>query len=383
VNAVRYHRVLAFGLFASSVVIALLLGEGLSRVVLNPVNYLAVDPVPDSVLRIRLSPGEGGHDAWGFRNQRVPDSVDVVTIGDSQTYGISAPANASWPAQLARATGLQVYNLGLGGYGPVQYHELLRTRARELKPRAVVVGFYYGNDVWDAYSTVYSLQHWAALRRPGWAAIPATADAIVPRGVALGSVRHWLARHSVLYRLATYSAVGGVARELEVEARGPTTGTRDITLPTAGARTRLTPAERLGVLDLRDSTIREGLRLSLDQLEAMAKEARADHVRLLVVLIPTKEWVYAPWLGALDQPEDSTLRLLLEQESQVHRRVRSSLEEHGVDYVDLETPLRQAAAIQPIYPANADGHPTSVGYAVIARAAAKALCPEMRRACRL
>jgi hypothetical protein len=360
----------------------LLLGEGLSRVVLDPVNYLAVDPVPDSVLRIRLSPGAAGHDAWGYRNRRVPDSADVVTIGDSQTYGVSAPANESWPAELARATGLQVYNLALGGYGPVQYHELLSTRARELKPKAVVVGFYYGNDLWDAYTTVYSLPHWAALRRPGWAPVPDSATSVVARQVALGPVRHWLARHSVLYRLVTYSALGGIARQLEVDATGPTTGTLDFTHPAHGARTRLTPMARLSALDLRDSTIREGLRLSLDQLNAMANEARATGLRFLVVLIPTKERVYAPWLDRLEQPEDSTLGLLLEQESEAHRQVRRSLEEHGIQYVDLEPVLRTAAAIGPIYPENEDGHPTSAGYAVIARAVATALCPDDRRACR-
>jgi lysophospholipase L1-like esterase len=373
VNASRYRWLLPFGLAASSFAIALFLGEGLSRLVLDPVNYLAVDPVTDTVLRIRLPPGAGGHDAWGFRNERVPDSVDVVTIGDSQTYGVSAPAHESWPSQLARLTGLRVYNLALGGYGPVQYHELLRSRARELKPAVVLVGFYYGNDLWDAYTTVYSLNHWGALRRPNWASIPDTTGRTVARAVALAPLRDWLARHSVLYRLVTYSALGGAARQFEVTLKGPTSGAVNFIHPAHGARTRLTPDARLGVLDLRDSTIREGLRLSLDQLAAMAAELRTTGTRYLVVLIPTKEWVYAPWLGKLDRAEYAALRMLLEQESEVHHQVRDWLDQHGIEYVDLEPALRKAAATAAIYPENEDGHPTSAGYAVIAKAVAKAL----------
>jgi hypothetical protein len=373
VDPIRYRRLLPVGLVASSVAIALLLGEGLSRLVLDPVNYLAVDPVPDTVLRIRLPPGAGGHDAWGFRNERVPASADVVTIGDSQTYGVSAPAHESWPAQLARLTGLQVYNLALGGYGPVQYHELFRSRARELRPHAILVGFYYGNDLWDAYATVYGLKHWAALRRPNWTSISDTSGPTAARDVALAPVRDWLARHSVLYRLATYSALGGAARQFEVTVKGPTGGSVDFIHPANGARTRLTPEARLAVLDLRDSTIREGLRLSLDQLDGMATEARTAGIRYLVVLIPTKEWVYAPWLPKRDRAEGSALGLLLQQEAEVHRQVRAGLDQRGIEYLDLEAALRNAVATGPAYPENEDGHPTSAGYAAIAQAAAQAL----------
>jgi len=31
--------------------------------------------------------GMGPHDVLGFRNRAVPDVADIVTIGDSQTYG--------------------------------------------------------------------------------------------------------------------------------------------------------------------------------------------------------------------------------------------------------------------------------------------------------
>ncbi len=366
--------VLPSSLLLASTVASGLAGEGLARLALNPVDYLAVDPVFDPVLRVRLEPNAGGHDSWGFRNRSVPDRADIVTIGDSQTYGISAPAHSSWPAQLARLTGRQVYNMALGGYGPVQYHELLRTRALGLQPHVIVVGLYYGNDVWDTYATVYGLRHWAASRRRGVPTVNDSTGVPTPRHVLLAPVRDWLARHSVLYRLTTFTVLGGFARNLEFTQRVPRDGVVAFKNPVHGARTGLTPEMRLGALDLRDPRVREGLRISLDQLDLMAAECRAAGVHLVVALIPTKERVHAPWLSQrADSPEYPAFQLLFEQEHEVDRQVRERLEKLGVRYVDLEAPLRQAAATDAIYPENDDGHPNSKGYAVIAHAVARAL----------
>jgi hypothetical protein len=43
-----------------------------------------------------------------------------VGSGDSHTFGNTATMNDSWPSVVARVTGREVYNLGLGGYGPNQ-----------------------------------------------------------------------------------------------------------------------------------------------------------------------------------------------------------------------------------------------------------------------
>jgi lysophospholipase L1-like esterase len=362
------------GLVVVSIAAAGLLGEGLSRVVLNRVDYLAVDPVPDTVLGVRLPPHAAGHDEWGFRNRGVPDRADVVTIGDSQTYGISAPARLSWPAQLAELIRRPVYNLALGGYGPVQYDELLRTRALRLRPAVIVVGFYYGNDLWDAYTAVYGLRHWAAMRQHGIPEVSDSAQVSQQRDVLLAPVRDWLARHSVVYRLASFTVLGGYARAFEFTMRDHASDVIPFQLPVHGASTGFTPLLRLKVVNLQDAAVREGLRLSLDRLESMADECRAAGVHFLVALIPTKERVYAPWLGNRSNlPAHDTFRALLRNEYEANRQVQKQLDRLGVRYVDLEMPLREAAAFKTIYPASEDGHPNSEGYSVIAHAVATAV----------
>jgi lysophospholipase L1-like esterase len=358
-------------LLLAAVGVAAAASEGVSRILLHPVNYLAVDPVYDSVLGIRLEPGAGGHDAWGFRNGEVPDSAEVVTIGDSQTYGVSAPANLSWPAQLGDRIDRRVYNLSLGGYGPVQYLELLRTRALRLRPKVVVVGVYYGNDLYDAYRVVYGLDHWSALRRRD---VPKTSDSTdmsPPREVLLGSARDWLARHSVVYRLVTFTALGGVARRLEFAGGRRAADAVEVQYGVHGASTGLTPNLRLKALDLEDAAVQEGLRLSLDRMERMAEICRAAGVHLLIVLIPTKERVISPRIS--DSTARSSLAALLRAEDQVDRAVRDHLERLGIRYVSLIDDLQRAAGRGEIYPSNDDGHPTSAGYAVIAEVVAAAV----------
>lgn len=364
------------GLLFASLVTACLLGEGLSRLVLDRVDYLAVDPVFDSVLGHRLPPRAAGHDAWGFRNHDVPESAEVVTIGDSQTYGVSAPASLSWPAQLSRLTGHRVYNLGMGGYGPVQYEQLLRSRALQLHPAVVVIGFYFGNDVWDAYRTVYGLHYWAGLRREGIPTITDSVQSSPGRDVFLGSVRDWLARHSVLYRVISFTAVGGIARGLDFSARDHRSGIVPFQHPMTGDRTGFTPLLRLKALNLADPAVQEGLRLSLERLERISEECRVAKVPLLVALIPTKERVYAPWIArASDLRERDAFLALLRNESEVSRQVRNRLQHLGVSYLDLEMPLRKAVAGQAIFPASEDGHFNGGGYAVIAQAVANAIRP--------
>lgn len=60
----------------------------------SPRLWMALAPwrasvVDDPRLGLRGSPDFPEHDAWGCRNPRVPETTQIVAIGDSQTYGTS------------------------------------------------------------------------------------------------------------------------------------------------------------------------------------------------------------------------------------------------------------------------------------------------------
>jgi len=166
----RIKKALTNGLVVlASLAVGLLLCEGVARLFLDPVDYLSPSIVRDNILGIAIPPRSGGHDEWGFRNKAVPKSADIVTLGDSHTYGNTAKMTESWPFVLGRLTGMSVYNLGLGGYGPNQYLYLLKNKALGLHPRVIICGLWLGDDFDNALKITYGLDYWKFLRNTEFA----------------------------------------------------------------------------------------------------------------------------------------------------------------------------------------------------------------------
>ncbi len=160
----RLHRISALGF---SILMAATLIYGISN--LLPTVRMILEQkalremVDDPLLDHRGMPNASGNDANGFRNDGVPNPMDIVAIGDSQTWGSNADRYQTWPAALAQISNRSVYNAAYGGYGAVQH----RTLAQELvssQPRLMVIGLYFGNDLFDAYNMVYNRDVYADLR---------------------------------------------------------------------------------------------------------------------------------------------------------------------------------------------------------------------------
>jgi hypothetical protein len=358
---------------------ALCLGtaEFVARRIIDPVNFLRPSLVRDPVLRWRVEPNSAGHDAWGYRNPRVPDSAEIVTVGDSQTYGHGAPASGSWPSWLARITGRDVYNLALGGYGPVDYRALVETRAPALSPKVIVVGLYFGNDLMDAWRSAYTMNHWAFLRDPNWdagesvPAAPGSFDQVAGGGSAGRSPIHrlklLLGEHSVLYRMAGLAfsdLIYGFLVERSAGGDPDMVGVRD-----AGGDfiTGLAPARRLRELDLDDPRIREGLRITLDSLDVIRRTCDEQGIDLVVLLIPTKISVFADYRTEA-RPADlqAVVRQLEDNERAARAEIEAWLDANGVVHVSALETLRGLIDEDRIYPRSEDGHPTSEGYRVLA-----------------
>lgn len=364
-----------FLLAGGSLIFALLLCEAAARLAVSPADYLEPELSADGVLGHRILPHSGGHDAWGFRNREVPDHADIVAIGDSLTYGVSASAAKSWPAQLARLADISVYNLGLGGYGPAEYESLLRDRAARLTPKAVVTAVYLGNDLHDAYSSVYG--------RPGreeWRAEGVTVSnhagtvsrvAVPPK--TLGGLRNRLARHSVLYRMATFAA-GDAYRKIELERQSADTGDVVVLYDAKGrVVTGFFPAENLEALDTSTAEIQEGIRLTAGMLAAMRDFCRDRNVDFSVVLLPTKESVYWPMISRTGSGPDARVAEVVAREEKARALLEKRLDECGVKYADLLADLRAGVEKQKLYFSSTDEHPNGAGYGVIAEGVARLL----------
>lgn len=356
--------------------------------------------IPDPVLHHRGTPLLDGHDADGFRNPAILTRCDILTIGDSMTYGYAAEASDSWPAQLERLSGLSVYNVGFGGYGPCEYQELLK-RKLSLEPSTIIVALYPCNDLADAYRAVWVDGRFTEFRSsdPEVARAIAEADRRVSleaeverldqRPGAARRPRAWhryLAMNSKLYSLAREGLrrldgarnrpifLQRLDEEDTFERSATRPGRTPLDLPDS-RRTVLMSLELLKLgFNLDDPRIAEGLTITERAIEVIQRESGASEARLLFVIIPTKQRVYLPLLRSLGHGVAPQLADLVAKEEVVTARLEETLTRLGIETVDVLPHLRAALERgERLFPESDDEHPAALGYAVIARELAQRL----------
>lgn len=375
----------------SSERVAILLSSGVSRT------------IPDARLGTRPNPALREHDSHGWRNAEHPARVDVVVIGDSQTYGSEVAREQAWPQRLAEQLGRSTYNLALGGYGPVQYLRLMDD-ALALDPRLVLIGLYAGNDLADAYNAVH-LRGLADELLPEPSARQALEDVAAERGdladawLATGAARRGPVRvalrsyltdpvehHSRLFGLwralvralsppgPASASAGASARPWTYYAQKVARVEPELLLPVHDERTGtiLTPAARAAVLDARDPRVVEGLRISLAALDAAARRC-VGRCRVVVVGIPTKELVFADLATTTAIALPGAFTQLVADERNFWSEVRAFLLRQEIDFIDTLPALRAALARgENPYAPDWNGHPNALGNDVIALAVSRA-----------
>lgn len=369
-------------LLLTSVIIAFVIGEGIIRIFDDPVNYLQAEVIKDDILNYKIAPNSAGHDDWGFRNKSIPASVTILTIGDSHTYGVSAKSENSWPSLLGKLSQKSVYNMGHGGYDPIKYVYLLEKYGLQLNPSIIFVGFYYGNDIRDAYNTVYGIDHWKYLRKTypqinkdssGYTTQLFIRQIAMKEQQLAGVVRKWMAHNSCLYRLAAFT-VGDFFRFYEMKYFYPDTTITLLEDNDNNIFTGFNPIQRLYSLNLELPEIKEGLRLSLNALVKMSEICKDNNIFLVVVLIPSKESVYADYLKDNKQLKHyEYIYKVLANENELNSKVKTFLSEHGIDYIDVLPPLQKACGDRLIYPNNHGDHTNKEGYLIIANSIKKYL----------
>jgi len=369
------RKLVPLGLVLASTAVALPLGELLARTMVNPGDFLIATLIDDPVLGHRIKPHTTGHDALGFRNPVVPAHANVVAIGDSMTYGFGVAREGSWPYQLGILLGEPVYNMALGGYGPLQYLHLAQREAMKLGPRTLLVGFYVGNDLIDAYGAAYQNPYWYRWRKAGM--VDAGASDYLrsleaePRR-RFGPLRDWLSRHSVLYSLLRATVLARFAPwEQERTADEMTPDRRMVWIDPAerSVRTSFSPRLQLAALDPQLPSVQEGLRITKLAFSAMRNSAEDQGVQVLVVLIPTKECAYFSYVKESGGPMPASFARLCEAEARLKKDLVQFLATEKIAHVDvtgaMEASIRRHIQV---YPKEADGHPRTSGHGVIARA---------------
>ena len=294
----------------------------------------------DPLTRIRNQPLQsrmsrlGPHDIMGFRNREVPIVADVVTIGDSMTYGNNVYMEQNWPHQLAthsRIDALSVYNMSTGGWAAVQYLDMF-TKAVKFKPHVVVVAFYTGNDPLETFAMVYGNENWR------WLMPDSTLSATdAPR--------------------VTYPVPESDQWPVEFQD---------------GVTAIFTPELRLAS-NQDHPAVQAGYAVMSSVAERISNQARASGVKVLFTIIPTKELVYAKKVQQEDLEAPPAFTTLVKREAENIERVAGQIRAlPDTHYVDVVAPL-QAAGLGPakLYGDTINGHPEMEGYAVIGKTLSK------------
>ncbi|MFQ3247655.1 MAG: lysophospholipase L1-like esterase [Arenicella sp.] len=328
----------------------LAMGEFTMRRVFDEIDYLRPELVPHNDLRYTVAPYSSGHDAWGFRNQSLPSPADVVAIGDSMTYGVSATSAHSWPAWLASMSGRNIYNLSLGGYGLGDYEWLLRNKASALKPKLVLIGIYLGNDLTGASG--------AKQTNP----LESKAKAIKKNSQIL-ILRDYLSRKSMLYQVTKHNLkrLSSSARLLEKKS------TKKMTIMLEAKHIQ-TVLELMTIGEfLNEADTLSNMAEALSNLDKIMRVCDESEFECSFVVIPTKPSVYLEAaMQALSDVEKSLVMQQVNFEGFIRQQVTSFCQKRGYVVIDVLSAMRKKARSIELYSSGHDVHPNAKGYNVIA-----------------
>lgn len=280
----------------------------------------------------------GPHDVLGFRNRSVPNVADVVTIGDSHTYSYNVPLSDSWPVRLDQQLRKgPVYNMSLGGWGPLQYLAAYK-KALAFQPHVVIVAIYSGNDAIDAFTIAYASDYWKEFRVD-----PALKLEDLPEIQFPPPEEEWWVFHA-----------------------------KD------GLEMAFTPRYRHLTNRREDHAVMVGYQITQKAVKEILSLGAEYGVKTLITALPSKELAYAKRvkssaLASDADPVPDAFERLVEDETRNVEELKALVEAHTTGaYLDLLNPIQQAAMTQDqLYSTDRDGHPTVVGHRVIAEIVSK------------
>jgi len=222
----------------------------------------------------RLSTNEPWEGAGiGFRTDPVNFRVDAVVVGDS--FGLCfVERDDCWVDQLAAETDLGIVNLSQPVTGTRSHLRIAQDFASAWEPPLVIWQF-FGNDFNDDYQL--------AVFRDEIEALPAETPAIAPP-----TFYDWLRRNSALVAVLDTLATGYFRGEVDPDFVKPYRAAygENQVLQFGGAY-------ELNALDMSQEPNQIGYEMSADAFAEARTLVQSWDGRLVIVLIPTREEVYA------------------------------------------------------------------------------------------
>lgn len=134
----------------------------------------------------------------GFRSEEVkPDTLKVVFLGDSITFGYGVEDEQALPAQVQKElSGVQVLNAAVPGYNIVQQRATYEEKIAPLAPDIFVLVFYWN----DFEKQIAFLDEDNVLRPEGYDPSEKICNSIKQGILAFAPGQCWLNDHSAIYK---------------------------------------------------------------------------------------------------------------------------------------------------------------------------------------
>ena len=343
------------------------------------------------------------HDDWGFRNQRRPTVADIVTFGDSWTYGTVVPKKDVWPTLLAKMSNRHIYNMAMGGTGLINYLQSFH-KSLPLKPKILIASLYFGNDFviterhfnMDFADTVFdesSRELIHAIKKAEQTGLlnfeyyhncgltpnePKDEHNLKDKDNDVSQIRAWVSRNSRLYgmlRGLKNSLVEMNKREIDLAFQRKVAKLnheqRRICFPFSDGewKTVFQNAWRVRTLNYSDARISTGLDVAKKVLNTMKSITMEADAKFLVILFPTKESAFSGIINEMNVSDEDVLdqlRSIFANERFLREDLMEFFVKRKIAYIDL-LPYLQGAEQQPFF-GSSDSHPNAFGNLVIARA---------------
>ena len=280
-------------------------------------------------------------DKYGLRNPPgALAQADVILLGDSFITADNTPQKLTLAGRL-EAKGLKVYNAGMDGFGTFESLALLRHLLDKTQARTIILCFYLGNDFRDNY--------FARISQPG-APDAATPDKISGTKLFFSSLWQKSRVLTFLYNRVYCGLIKGEA---------------------GNKIASYSLSEMMSYQLPNSEEMKQAASKTLLALEALAKLAKARHLHIYIVGIPSKAQVYKSFheVSAFSVDKRSkafALKVIRGGYSFDHpdQVLRNLTAKAGLTYISL-LPLFRKNSAQPLY-YQIDVHWTAVGQEIAA-----------------
>jgi hypothetical protein len=214
----------------------------------------------------------------------------------------------------------------------------------------------------------YGLEHWAYLRNGETRNVQADIWEEDPNPSWHRKVRMWMASHSLLYQLVFHGPLAGMLQGgVQIKnAKQIYEGATSIEIPEENISEAFRPLGIARNLDPKADMVQQGMRITFTLLKQMQETSQQRGIQFLVVVIPTKEMVFAKYLEHRPNLHlGAEIDKMLADERVMRERLFGFLSESGISSVDMLPALATSVKNQLYVKAATDMHPGKNGYKVI------------------